>query len=77
MSGEDSVTKLQNKILDQNDQLSQSPDMTKEDAKESWAFRTAGGFGYSFSFIFLSEIGDKTFLFVILYSTKMKPLKLL
>ncbi|CAI2369951.1 unnamed protein product [Moneuplotes crassus] len=77
MFGEDSVTKLQNKILDPNDQLSQSPDMTKEDAKESWAFRTAGGFGYSFSFIFLSEIGDKTFLFVILYSTKMKPLKLL
>mmetsp|Transcript_27512 Transcript_27512/g.27393 ORF Transcript_27512/g.27393 Transcript_27512/m.27393 type:complete len:246 (+) Transcript_27512:17-754(+) len=43
---------------------------------ESWIYRLIGGFGYSFSFIFLSEIGDKTFLFVIIYSTRMNALKL-
>lgn len=34
------------------------------------------GLGYSFSFIFMSEIGDKTFLFVIIYATRMNGLKL-
>lgn len=29
------------------------------------------GFGYSFTFIFMSEIGDKTFIFVMLYAAKM------
>ena len=29
------------------------------------------GFGYSFVFIFMSEIGDKTFIFVMLYASKM------
>ena len=29
------------------------------------------GFGYSFTFIFMSEIGDKTFIFVMLYASKI------
>lgn len=47
-------------------------------AKESYGWHKAmAGIGYSFLFIFLSEVGDKTFLFIVLYATKMNPVKLL
>lgn len=39
--------------------------------------KTMEGIGYSFLFIFMSEIGDKTFLFVVLYATRMNGMKLL
>lgn len=35
------------------------------------------GIGYNYLFILLSELGDKTFLFVVLYATKMNGPKLL
>jgi len=38
--------------------------------------RTIEGLGYSFFFILLSEIGDKTFLFIVLYATRMNGIKL-
>ena len=40
-------------------------------------YKAMAGIGYSFLFIFLSEVGDKTFLFIVLYATKMNPVKLL
>jgi putative Ca2+/H+ antiporter (TMEM165/GDT1 family) len=50
---------------------------TKDQDKKSWLMKTMEGLGYSFLFIFLSEIGDKTFLFVVLYATRMNGVKLL
>lgn len=47
-------------------------------AKEEYGwYKAMAGIGYSFLFIFLSEVGDKTFLFIVLYATKMNPVKLL
>ena len=50
---------------------------TDEKTKQSWLSKTAEGVGYSFAFIFLSELGDKTFLFVVVYSSRMNGFKLL
>lgn len=50
---------------------------TRTKAHQSWMHKTIEGLGYSFLFILLSEIGDKTFLFVVLYATRMNGLKLL
>lgn len=57
----------------------QTTDETEPDhkGKKSWLNKTIEGLGYSFWFIFLSEIGDKTFLFVVLYATRMNGMKLL
>ena len=47
-----------------------------EQEHNGW-YKAMAGVGYSFLFIFLSEVGDKTFLFIVLYATKMNPVKLL
>ena len=53
------------------------PKDRKGDKEMTGLQKTLAGIGYSFLFIFLSEIGDKTFLFIVLYATKMNPVKLL
>ena len=54
------------------------PDGDSEGKKrKSWLLKTIEGLGYSFAFIFFSELGDKTFLFVVIYASRMNGLKLL
>lgn len=85
---EDGITgawnSLKNRFLQSTDVTTEedpTTDTTQDDpdhkARKSWLYRTLEGLGYSFLFIFLSEIGDKTFLFVVLYATRMNGIKLL
>ena len=66
---------LQEESEENPDEISYSKASTDNEPKGLQL--TLAGIGYSFMFIFLSEIGDKTFLFIILYATKMNPIKLL
>lgn len=52
-------------------------DDSKDRKHKSWLHKTIEGLGYSFAFIFLSELGDKTFLFIVIYASRMNGLKLL
>jgi hypothetical protein len=52
-------------------------DGTDTDTDTTYWKKTIEGLTYSFTFIFLSEVGDKTFLFIVLYATRMNGMKLL
>ena len=80
----------ESKMLEWNSKMLQQIESIKELATETspknqtatevenygW-YKAMAGIGYSFLFIFLSEVGVKTFLFIVLYATKMNPVKLL
>ena len=80
---ESKLHKLSSRMLQEEaETMEERPDgmsqnKTSTDKEMGGLQKTLAGIGYSFLFIFLSEIGDKTFLFIVLYATKMNPVKLL